>query len=193
MLVSALVLPPVIPTGSVTLSAPTPGTYQVDPGHSSVLFRIQHLGVANFYGRFNEVSGSFTWAENAADSQVQIEVSAESVDSNSEGRDRHIKSADFFNAKQHPKMTFASKKVVEVEEGLLRVTGDLTFAGKTKSIDVMVEPIGSGDRGERFGYRAGLDAAFSFKRSDFGVNSYIDQGMLGDDIKILVSLEAQKQ
>ena len=92
-------------------------TYSVDAGHSSVIFRAKHYGATNFYGRFNELSGSLTLdTDDPTKSSIELEVRAESVDTFSERRDRHLRSPDFFNAKQFPVISFKSKSVKALED-----------------------------------------------------------------------------
>ena len=167
-------------------------TYKVDPVHTTAIFRIKHLGVTYFYGRFNETTGTFTLdTENPSDMSFDVQIKTQSVDTNATGRNNHLKSADFFNAKQFPTISFKSKSVQASGENMYTVSGDLTLHGVTKPITVRMEFVGQGDRGPRFGYRAGFDATFTIKRSDFGMNFM--QGMLGDEVTIMVGLEGARQ
>lgn len=168
-------------------------TYQVDASHSTVLFRIQHAGAANFWGRFNELSGTFVLdSEDASKNSVEIEVVSGSVDTNDEGRDKHIKSADFFDAKSHPEISFASSKVEQHGDGF-EVTGTLSFLGKQREISFQAEQVGRNEVGGKFGTRAGLEAQISIKRTDFGNSTYVNEGMLGNEVLLLVSLEGVLQ
>ena len=163
-------------------------TYTIDGGHSTVLFRVRHLGVSPFWGRFNEVSG--TYVVDAADptrSSIELVIPTASIDSNSSGRDTHMKSADFFNVEAYPRMTFKSTKIEQSGETTFKVTGDLTLLEVTKSISGTVEYIGEAQT--RMGYRSGFEATFEFKRSDFGMTKYIDGGMLGDAVRIVAGIE----
>jgi len=173
-----------------TPPAATPGaatTYQVDGGHSSVVFKVKHAGASWFYGTFEAVSGSLAVDEtDPSGCSVQIEIEAASVDSNSEQRDGHIQSPDFLSVKEFPLITFESTAVQAAGGGNLEVTGDLTFRGVTKTITVPVEFVGKGEfRGQRVGY----EARFAFKRSDFGSTYGLDGGALGDEVHMIVSLE----
>ncbi len=167
-------------------------TYKVDPVHTTAIFRIKHLGVTYFYGRFNETTGSFTLnTENPSEMSFDVQIKTESVDTNAAGRNNHLKSPDFFNAKQFPTISFKSKSVQSSGENTYTVSGDLTLHGVTKPITVQMEFVGQGDKGARSGYRAGFDVTFTIKRSDFGMN-YM-QGMLGDEVTIMVGLEGVRQ
>lgn len=167
-------------------------TYKVDPVHTTAIFRIKHLGVTYFYGRFNETTGSFTLnTENPCEMSFDVQIKTASVDTNSVNRNNHLKSPDFFNAKQFPTISFKSKSVQSSGENMYSVAGDLTLHGVTKPITVQMEFVGQGDKGPRSGYRAGFDVTFTIKRSDFGMN-YM-QGMLGDEVTIMVGLEGVRQ
>jgi polyisoprenoid-binding protein YceI len=85
-------------------------TFKIDPVHSSVIFSIKHLGVTDFYGRFNDVSGTVVFDKaDPSKSSVEVTVPVESVDTKNEKRDQHLKSPDFFNAKQFPMIIFKSE------------------------------------------------------------------------------------
>ena len=159
--------------------------YSIDGSHSSVVFRIAHLGVAPFYGRFNEVSGDFTLEDGGS---INVVVKADSVDSNNEQRDNHLKSPDFFNVKQFPEITFSSTSVQETGDNTYDVEGELTMLGTSKPVKVSFTKMGEGERG-RFGYRAGLETVVTIKRSDFGMTFYLDNGALGDEVKLFIGLE----
>ena len=164
--------------------------YTIDGVHSVMLFRIKHLGVSYFHGRFNEMSGSFTFDESdPAKCKFDVTVKADSVDTNSARRERHLKSPDFLNAKQFPFITFKSKEVKSVGKDRYEVTGDLTLHGETKTVTVEMERVGSGTS-PRFGYRTGFEAVFTIKRSDFGMDFMLQA--LSDEIRITVSFEGSR-
>ena len=164
--------------------------FDVDPVHSSILFRVKHLEVSYFYGRFKEVSGSFQVDENnPAKSTIALKVSAESVDSNSEGRDRHLKSQDFFSAKEFPFISFKSTKIEKAGENAYRVTGDLTYRGVTRSIRFQAEHTGTASVSPRFGLRSGYEAILDIKRSDFGDTYGIKDKVLSDALRLIISIE----
>lgn len=166
------------------------GAYKIDPVHSGVVFRIKHLDVAYFYGRFNKIEGDFTINWDAPEkSEVSIVVDAASVDTNNEKRDQHLRSPDFFNVKQFPQITFKSKKVSR-DDDELEIVGDLTLHGVTKQITVEAEYVGSG-KDPWGGQRTGYELKFKVKRSDFGMN-YM-QDALGDEVEVIVSVEATKK
>ena len=165
-------------------------TYKIDPVHSSVVFSIKHNGVTDFYGAFKDISGTVMFdPADASKSTVELTVPVESIDTRSEKRDQHLKSPDFFNAKQFPTITFKSNKI-EGSGDNFKISGDLTVHGVTKPItaDFKRGPDGKGGQGKTIG---GGEARFTIKRSDYDMNFMI--GPLGDEVEIILSLEGAKQ
>jgi polyisoprenoid-binding protein YceI len=172
------------------LPARAADTFKVDPVHSSVVFGISHLGVTNFYGRFNEISGTVAFdAKDPSKSSVDVTVPVESVDTHNAKRDQHLKSPDFFNVKQFPTMTFKSTKV-EGSGNTFNVTGDFTLHGVTKPLTVVFKK-GAEGKGMEGEIRGGGEARFTIKRSDFGMTFM--QGGLGDEVSVILSIEGVKQ
>ncbi|MHC4416481.1 MAG: YceI family protein [Planctomycetota bacterium] len=178
------------PAGGLQVAEPGPraGAYEVDPAHSTVVFRVNHLGVSNFYGRFNSPSGKVHFdPDDPSACSFEIEIQAKNVDTNNSRRDGHLKSADFFSAKQFPKITFKSTQVTKAGQQTFNVTGDLTLHGVTKSITVELDHVGTREL-PRFGLRCGFDTSFRIKRSDFGMDFMAD--LLGDEITLMAGIEA---
>ncbi len=174
-----------------TVAATSADEYQVDGKHSTVIFRVKHLGVSYFYGRFNDIKGSITFDEaNPKSLVLNVEIQTDSIDTNDKRRDEHLKGPDFFHAKQYKTMTFKSTKVKKGKDDALRVTGDLTLRGVTKSITVNLGLVGSGtdSRGRQ---RVGFKTSFTFKRTDYGMDYMVDG--LSDKVRIIVSLEGLRQ
>jgi len=165
--------------------------YTVDPVHSSARFSVRHLNVGNVHGRFDDLSGSFEYDEgDPSKSHVALTIKTASVNTANAKRDRHLRSPDFFNAKQHPVITFKSTKVVKNADGTLTVTGDLTLRGTTKSVTGKIVPVGAG-KGMKGEYRRGFDVELTVHRMDFGV-SFMPNG-LGKDIPVRLSVEGIRQ
>jgi polyisoprenoid-binding protein YceI len=165
-------------------------TFKIDPVHSSIIFSIKHLGVSNFYGRFNDVSGTVVLDKaDPSKGSVELSIPIDSIDTHNGKRDQHLKSPDFFNAKQFPVMTFKSNKV-EGSGDNYRVSGDLTLHGVTKPLTLEIENFKEG-KGMEDEIRGGGETQFTIKRSDHGMNFM--QGPLGDEVEIVVSLEGIKK
>ena len=139
--------------------------YSIDPAHSFVEFRIQHLGYSWLYGRFNDIKGSFSYdAANPVKSSFSVEIGTDSVDSNHAERDKHLRSGDFLDVARYPRALFKSKSF----DGK-RLVGDLTLHGVTKEIAIAVEKVGEG-KDPWGGYRAGFIGAIKLDRNDFGIS-----------------------
>lgn len=166
--------------------------WKVDSGHSSVVFRVKHLKVSHFFGRFNKIEGELDFDPKAPEkATIKISVDAASVDTNSAGRDKHLRGPDFFAVKQFPKITFASTAVKKTGENTYDVTGDLTLHGVTKSITVKATHTGTGP-GMRGETRTGFLINFTVKRSEYGMKYGVDKGVLGDEVELTIGLEAIK-
>jgi polyisoprenoid-binding protein YceI len=188
---SIVLVPGLGPVEQDAASSPT-ATFKVDATHSTAIFRVHHLGAGQFYGRFNDIQGTITFAEgSASDLAFDITIPIESVDTNNDRLDRHLKSPDFFNAREHPEMSFKSKSARRLDGGTYEVTGDLTIHGTTKTITTKINWTGTADMGGTT--RCGFEAMFDVKRSDYGVMYGVDNGALGDMTGIIISLEGIKQ
>ena len=165
-------------------------TFKIDPVHSSVLFGIKHLGVTDFYAFFKDISGTVTIDRaDPTKSSVELTVPVESLDSRNPKRDQHLKSPDFFNAKQFPTLSFKSNKV-EGTGNLYKISGDFTLHGVTKPITIEFKK-GAEAKGMEGEMRGGGETRFTIKRSDYGMTFM--QGPLGDEVNIIVSVEGIKQ
>ena len=166
-------------------------TYKVDPIHSSNWFRIKHLNVTYFYGRFNEIEGTYTLDDaNPAGSAIDIQIKTESIDTNNDGRDKHLKSPEFFDAEKYPEITFKSSSVKKTSDKEYEAKGDLTLHGVTKPLTVKIERTGAGP-GMKGEYRSGFETSFEIKRSDFGMTTMV--GPLSDEVRLTISVEGIRQ
>lgn len=168
-------------------------SYKIDAAHTTVLFSIRHI-FTDVQGKFTKFDGAITYdPANAAASSVNFTVDANSVDTNNEKRDGHLRSPDFFDVAKYPSLTFKSTKVVPKGKDLLEVTGDFTMHGVTKSITVPVKVLGVIDSKD-FGRKAGFSTSFTIDRKEFGMtwNKVLDVGgaVLGDEVKIDINIEA---
>lgn len=168
--------------------------YRVDTVHSSAVFRIKHADTSFFWGRFNDPTGTFALDEaDPTKSSFNIELDATKVDTGNAKRDAHLRSPDFFNSKQYPRITFKSKSVKKSEgDNMLEVAGDLTMHGVTKPVTAMVELTGKGEFPPGSGAkRAGIEATIIVKMTDFEIKAM--PGALSDEVKVIVSLAGVKQ
>jgi len=165
--------------------------YKVDSVHSSIVFRIKHLGVVNVYGRFNEISGTVIFdKENPSKTALDFSVPVESIDTHVPKRDQHLKSPDFFNAKEFPVITFKSKEVKKTDADTYQITGDLTLHGVTKSLAIDFKKGGEA-KGMQNEFRSGGETQFTIKRSDYGMNFMLNG--VGDEVTVMVAVEGVRQ
>jgi polyisoprenoid-binding protein YceI len=166
------------------------GHWDIDPTHSRLGFSTRHAMVSRVRGAFNEVSGSVDIAEDLSDSTATVVIETASVDTRSEDRDTHLRSADFFDVETYPQMRFVSSAIDEVDEGSYIVTGELTIRDMTKTVSVPLELIGIDT--DPFGnLRAGLEGSRRIDRKDWGVtwNTKLDSGGVLVSDKITLEFE----
>ena len=182
------------PRAEVPAPAAAPVTWRIDATHSELSFRIRHL-VSRVRGQFNTWSGTIT-ADPAslAGGSVSVDIQTASIDTNNERRDTHLRSADFFDAENHPTITFRSTRVV-MSDDELQVHGNLTIRGVTKAVVLEGRTLGvTGAAGQR---RIGFEAETRINRMDYGVswNRAAEAGgaVLGDEVTISITLAAVEQ
>ena len=166
-------------------------TYTIDNVHSAVVFHTKHIGISEAYGRFDKFSDRSTVVYDAADpskSSILVVIEADSVNTNAPDRDKHLRSADFFNAKEFPEVVFESKKVSGKPEALT-VEGDLTFHGVTKRVSAKARVVGAGETMFK-DHRAGFVAELTMNMADFDVELVKKTpGAVGPEVSLTISLE----
>jgi polyisoprenoid-binding protein YceI len=174
-----------------------PTTYQIDAAHSGVHFSVRHLMISTVRGTFSGLKG--TVVHDAADpsaTTIEAEVDVNSVNTNDEKRDGHLKSADFFNVATYPTMTYKSKGAAKGDSHVYDIEGELTLHGVTKPVTLHVEEVSEETKDPWGNTRIGVTAKGKLKRSDFGLvwNAPMETGgvMLGDEIKIEFDIELVK-
>lgn len=171
-------------------------TWTTDAAHSEVTFKIRHL-MSKVTGRFDTFNGTITTDfANLANSSVRFEIDAASINTNNEDRDKHLRSPDFFDVANHPKITFESSAITKTGDSSFDVTGTLTMRGVAKTITIPVAFLGAAQ--DPWGNtKAGFELGTSLDRKDYGVswNKALDTGgiLLGDDVEIAINLQAAKQ
>lgn len=162
--------------------------FQIDPVHSTIVFRIKHSGVSYFYGTIHRPEGKYALDfETPSNSAMSVTAKVENIDTGNDGRDKHLKSPDFFAARQFPEISFVGREFAATGEGEMMVTGDLTMLGQTRAVEAHVSWVGQADTGR--GIKSGLEAQFKIERSKWGMTKFIEEGALGDEVTLYVSLE----
>ncbi|MBZ5859216.1 YceI family protein [Flavihumibacter profundi] len=171
--------------------------WQIDPSHSEITFKVKHLVISTVSGKFNSFEGTVE-AEKADFSDAKINFSADidSITTGQEQRDGHLKSADFFDAAGHPKLTFVSKSIVCKTGNLFNVTGDLTIRGTTKPVELQVEF--GGTQVDFYGNTvAGFELNGKINRQDFGLtwSAVTEAGgiVVADEVKLHMNVELHKK
>jgi polyisoprenoid-binding protein YceI len=180
---------------STTRTALPTGTWNVDPSHSRVGFRVRHLGISTVRGEFHGYEGRLVVGEDG-DVSASGTVQVDSVDTADAGRDTHLKSADFFDVETYPEITFQSTSVTAKDEDTYEIVGDLTMHGVTTPITLRAE-VGGSTVDPMGNERVGLEVTGELRRSDFGMKFNMPLGgdtlALGDKIKLELDISAIKQ
>lgn len=183
-------------TGSTINQSAATTTWTLDPAHTLVEFAAKHLMITTVKGRFTDVSGTINMNDaDPAASSVKAVIKAGSIDTRTDQRDTHLKSADFLEVERYPDITFASTKVEPTGEGRFRIAGDLTIHGVTKQ--VVLEMTDDGRTKDPWGgVRAGFSATTRIDRRDFGLtwNQMLETGgvVVSNEIRITIEAEAVK-
>lgn len=175
-------------------AAPAVATYQIDPVHSELTFRVRHL-LGRVAGTFRDWGGTVVIdTVNPVNSKVNVEVKTASIETLKAERDTHLRTGDFFNVERFPAMTFRSTSVT-VKDKAIRLAGDLTIRDRTKP--VVIEGTYQGRFKDPWGkMRTAFIASTKINRQDFGVsfNGPFEQiGQIGDEVEIEIAIEAVQQ
>lgn len=168
-----------------------PGTYKVDLDHSTIVFRVDHIGMSNFTSQFRDFTGALSLdPANPEASSVTVEIDVASLQTpvrSIPGFDKTLTGPDWLDGGKHPKITFRSTKVTRTGPDTADITGDFTLKGVTKPIVLKAKFNGGWKPNAYDGARVGFSATASFKRSDFG----IAYGVPAPGTKLGVSDEVQ--
>ncbi|GBC63908.1 polyisoprenoid-binding protein [Desulfonema ishimotonii] len=175
---------------ALTVSGVHAETYTIDTSHSQALFRVRHLGISRITGRFPGVTGTIQFdGKQLSDLRAEAEIDINSLNTDVEKRDRHLKSEEFFDAARYPKMTFKSRAVREVSGQQFRLAGDLTLHGVTR--EVVLDAEHGGSIKDPWGnFRTAFTATTKISRRDFGINWGTGGDVVGEEITIHIEIEA---
>jgi polyisoprenoid-binding protein YceI len=166
--------------------------YTIDPTHSHILFMIDHLGFAKIVGLFSDLSGNISFdSNNVPGSKLNVTIKTESLQTQFAARDKDLKGADWFNVTEFPEITYVGSEFVKKDEHTGTITGTLTLHGMTKpvTLNVVVNKVGQNPLDKIDS--AGFSARGTLKRSDFGMKTFL--GPIGDDIDLIIEIEAKKK
>ncbi len=176
---------------AVSLSAQT--TWKVDASHSNVLFTVSHMVVSEVTGRFTDFEA--TLIQNGTDftgGKLNAKIKSTSINTDNDGRDKHLRSADFFDAEKHPEITFVSKSFEKTGKDIYKITGDFSMRGVTKTVTLDAKYKGT-TKDPWGNTKAGFKATTSLNRMDFGVtwSKSLDSGglVVGETIDVTLQIE----
>jgi polyisoprenoid-binding protein YceI len=175
----------------------TKTTWTIDPSHSEIQFKVRHLVISTVTGQFNSFRATAeTFGADFDGANISFEADIDSISTNNEQRDGHLKSADFFDAENHPKLIFTSKEVKHVSEGAYELKGDLSIRGNSHPITLkatyggtMVDPYGQ--------TKAGFEINGKISREAFGLtwSATTEAGgvVVGDEVRLVLNIQMAKQ
>ena len=175
----------------------TTETWNLDASHSSIHFSVRHLVIAKVRGQFTRWSGAFTVEDgDFSRAKVTATIDASSIETGVADRDKHLKSADFFDVASFPEIKFESTRIEAAGKEHWKLIGNLTIHGVTREVTLQVEH--SGQAKDPWGnQRLGFAAKTSIERKEFGLtwNQVLDAGgvMIGERVDIEIDLEAVHQ
>lgn len=170
--------------------------WAIDTAHSEVLFKVRHLVISTVTGKFDKFEGSMSAsADDFSDAEIEFSADANSVNTNNADRDAHLKSAEFFDAANHPKIMFRSRNVRKTGDNEYVVNGDLTIRGVTKNIDLQVE-YGGSTKDPWGNTKAGFEISGKVNRKEFGLtwNALTESGgmVVADEVKLQLNIEMMR-
>ena len=172
-------------------AAATEESYTLDPVHSQPIFEVRHMGYSLQRGSFTKLSGKVTLDREAKKGSVDVTIDATSIRTIDPRLDTHVKSEDFFDVAKYPTITFKSSNMVFDGDRVVAVDGELTLHGVTKPVTLKVTDVVCGEHPINKRPMCGAEATAMVKRSDWGM-SYGIPKMVGDDVRIIIPIEARK-
>lgn len=168
-------------------------TYRIDPAHSSVEFSVRHLGLSKVKGKFEKFDGRIDWEKDLQKSRIAGRVRIDTINTGIAKRDKHLKSADFFNIKANNEIKFESTKITQDKNGNYQIEGTLTIKDVTKTIKAPLELTGpiKGPRGKT---RYAFETNFTINRFDYNIawnNTLKDNTLVvAKNVEIEINIQA---
>lgn len=175
----------------------TTSRWSLDPTHSEIQFKVKHLMISTVTGGFNKFTGSVeTEGDDFTTAKVHFVADINSINTNNEHRDQHLKNADFFEIEKHPTLEFSGKRMEKIDEENYKLHGELTLKGVTKALSLDVE-FGGITQDPWGNTRSGFSVNGKINRKDFGMefNAVSETGglLLGEEIKLMANAEFVKE
>ena len=171
-------------------------TWVIDPTHSEIAFKVKHLMISNVKGSFSEFSGQLlTDGDDFSTAEISFQINPVSINTGAADRDSHLKSADFFDVGNYPKITFIGSGLKDLGDDMYELTGDLVIKGVTKKVvlpvefgGLMTDPSGN--------VKAGFSIGGKINRKEWGLNwnAALEAGgvLLSDEVKIICDVQLVK-
>lgn len=178
----------------VAAAAAQSTTWAIDPAHSTAAFTVRHMMINNVRGEFSKLTGTLALdPKDVTRSTVEASIEAASVNTRVEARDNDLRSANFFDVARYPALSFKSTKVEQVSPGKLRVTGDLTMHGVTRSVVLDVDGPSPAIKDPWGNTRIGLSATTKINRKDWGLmyNKLLESGGMVVSEEVAIDLELE--
>ncbi|WP_069130101.1 YceI family protein [Rhodohalobacter halophilus] len=178
------------------MSTDTLTKWTIDPSHSEITFKVKHLVISTVTGKFKEFDAAIeSDNDDFENAEISFEAAIDSIETGNEDRDNHLKSDDFFNAADHPKMTFKSTSFKKVGDGEYKLIGDLTIRGNSKQIELDVEY--GGTVVDPYGQtKAGFEVSGKINRKEFGLtwSAVTEAGsvVVSDEVKLNLNVQFTK-
>lgn len=167
--------------------------WTIDTAHSEINFKVKHLVISTVTGKFNSFDATLeTGGEDFEDASIYFEADINSIDTNNDDRDAHLKSDDFFNAEEHPKLTFESTSFKQIGDGQFKLIGNLTIRGNTKPVEL--DAVYGGTVQDPYGNtKAGFEVTGTINRKEFGLkwNGVTEAGNLVVSESVKLDLNVQ--
>ncbi len=169
----------------------------IDPSHSEIHFKVKHMMVSTVTGAFQEFEGSLeTENEDFENAQIHFSAQVDSINTNNQQRDQHLKSDDFFNAEEFPQLTFKSKSLSKTQDDWYELKGDLTIRNQTQEVSLEVEHHGTAL--DPYGQiKAGFEIRGKISRKAFGLtwNAVTEAGqvVVSDEVRLALNVQLIKQ
>jgi len=177
---------PVAAAPSIAAPAPPPGTYQVEPDHTEIMFGVSHLGFTMYYGVFSHASGTLVLdSADLSASRLEVRVPVSSVLTPSPRLMQELQGPQWLNAAAYPDMTFRSTHITLTGRDTAKVEGELTLHGVTRPLTLTAKFNNAGENPLDHHYTIGFQARGAIRRSDFGVKAYVP--MVGDQVHLNIS------
>ncbi len=168
------------------------GNYSVDKSHTRVLFKVDHLGLSTYVGRFNDFDATLSFDPNNIEaSRLEATVDTRSLDLNNEKLEYRLAGPTWLNSENYPEAVFTTVSASPIDAANIKFIGNLTLRGKSNPVEMLVTFNGGADNLLSGHYTIGFSATGGFKRSDFGIDSYTS--IVGDTIMLEVYTEFQKK